>query len=367
MTLQTVPAYIGEVGYLHPAELDRNILESIFGRTGLCKYGDLALTPTGVNQQVSIAPGGAVLVGSESSTQGAYYAWNNAAETKTFGTPSAGARVDALLLRVVDKQYGSDPGLSRAEWDIVAGTSGVTTARPDSDFNSGGGFYKPGAWFRVADVRIDPGDTVIPGNKITHNLRYTRASQGGILCQSTARPTDAVLGDTAFEVDTKQQIWWDGTAWSYLPPTELRHRLTTNYTNATTSMSTVFTFTSVANAVYDLEIFMFAQGGDGADGINSRIQMTVPASSTGRLGLVNQEMITGGDVTSPGDIDLSAGSTMDLNNYTSNQRYTYHFRGTLVTAGNGGAVNFQLRKIVTTGSITSTVYAQSQLIAKRIA
>lgn len=214
MGLQTVPAYIGQAAYQHPVELDRNILEGIFGRTGLMRLGDFAVAPTATAQQVSIAPGRAFLLGAESLQQGGYVAWSDQTENKVFGPPSGQPRIDSLILRVVDTQYGSDPGAPRAEWDVVAGVaSGSPSARADSDFNTGGGFYKPGAWYRVADVRINPGDTVIPGGQITHNLRYTRTSRAHFLARSTDTISDQAIGDSRWDTDTGTERVWNGTVW----------------------------------------------------------------------------------------------------------------------------------------------------------
>lgn len=236
MGLQTAPAYIGQTGYNHPVELDRNLVEKISGnRTGAWRVGDFAVTPTGVAQQVSIAAGAGTLVGTENATQGAYFAWSDAAETKVFGVPSGSARIDTLLLRVKDNQYGTIPGSPAAYWDIVAGVpSGSPVARVDSDFNSGGGFYVPGAWWRVADVRINVGDTVIPGGQITSNLRYVRLA-GSVICTSATRPSDPVIGDKIYETDTKYSREWDGTSWV------LRHPYIQTTVLGSTTASVTFT------------------------------------------------------------------------------------------------------------------------------
>lgn len=214
MGLQTVPAYIGQAAYQHPVELDRNILEGIFSRTGLFRIGDFTIAPTATAQQISITAGRAFLLGAESLQQGGYVAWSDNTENKVFGPPSGSARIDSLILRVVDTQYGSDPGTPRAEWDIVAGVpSGSPTARPDSDFNTGGTFYKPGAWWRVADVRINVGDTVIPGGQITRNTRYVRQARGDYVALSTDTISDQSVGDSRYDTDTLTERVWNGTVW----------------------------------------------------------------------------------------------------------------------------------------------------------
>jgi hypothetical protein len=218
MGLQTAPAYISQTGFNHPAELFRNLTKSIFGRSGLVRFGDFAITPTGTNRQISIAKGSAVVLGSENATQGAYYAWSDAAELKTFGTPSGSPRIDTLLLRIADPQYGTIPGSPMATWDIVQGVpAGSPTARVDADFNSGGSFYIPGAWFRVADVRIETTDQVIPGGNITPNLKYVRGSSRKYLALAAENITDATWGDERQDTDTGLRYWWNGTVWRLVP------------------------------------------------------------------------------------------------------------------------------------------------------
>jgi hypothetical protein len=216
MGLQTAPAYIGQAGYSHPVELDRNVMRTIAGaRTGLVRFGDFAVTPTGVSGQVSVARGAAFLLGVENAAQGAYHAWSDAAETQSFAAASGNPRIDSLILRILDNQYGTISGSPRATWEVVQGVaSGSPSARPDSDFNTGGSQYKPGAWFRVADVRRNLGDTTIPGGQITSNLRYSRYTIGDMLIQNgSSFPTDAVFRDEVVRADTGLRYWYDGSVW----------------------------------------------------------------------------------------------------------------------------------------------------------
>jgi hypothetical protein len=219
MGLQTVPAYIGQTGYNHPVELDRNFLKSVHMRTGMVRYGDFAIAPTATAQQFSIAAGQAFLLGAESAQQGGYFAWSDASENLVLGAPSGSPRIDALLIRAVDTQYGSDPGSPRAEWDIVQGTPAASPVAPaDSLFNTGGTNYKPGAWYRMADLRVNPGDTVIPSGQITSYLRYVRHAQGMLLAKSTDTLTTMVLGDQRYDIDTGIARRWNGTEWRMTEP-----------------------------------------------------------------------------------------------------------------------------------------------------
>lgn len=232
MGMQTAPGYIalnsdGVTPFQHPVELDRNLAEAMFRQSGALRGGDWALAPTGTSQQLSIAAGAGFINGQESAQQGGYFAWSDASENKTFGAPSGSPRIDTLLLRVYDPQYGTLPsGTSRVQWDIVAGTPGATPAvQPDSAFISTGGQWVPGAWMKWAEVRINPGDTVIPSGQIylpgsvvsgtgtTWSAKYARGSGAPILCTSVSRPASPAVGDHIYEIDTKRHNIWNGSAW----------------------------------------------------------------------------------------------------------------------------------------------------------
>ncbi len=220
MGLQTAPAYIAnnndaspgpQTQFQHPVELDRNLHESLFLRSGYLRYGDLAVTTPGSGLTVNVAAGAAFVNGVESNTQGGYFAWSNASEALSIAAPSASTRYDSIILRVADPQYGTVTGNSRAYWDVVQGAAGAGVPRADSYFNSGGGAYVPGGWFRVADIQVDPGVTSIAANKITQNQQYVSMPGGEIFCLSTSRPT-ATLGLRIYEIDTGLRYGYDSVS-----------------------------------------------------------------------------------------------------------------------------------------------------------
>lgn len=213
MALKVQPAYIGQTGYLHPVELDRNLLEGLMGRTGVLRYGDMRVTPTAGTRAVSIAAGRIHIVGQENAQQGSYFAWSDAADTFTFAAATVNPRIDSILVRIYDDQYGVISGSPRAEYVIVQGVaSGSPVARPDSDFLVGGSQYIPGAWARIANVRVNVGDTTIPGGQITNIERYVRVA-GITLCLSTDRPSDPVFGDRCWDIDTGIRRVYNSTSW----------------------------------------------------------------------------------------------------------------------------------------------------------
>src|SRR5688572_17524299 len=210
MGLQAIPAYIASAGFQHPATLDRNILEKIFGgRGGATRAGEFLIYPGAGTRGISVEPGGYLLLGTENSQQGSYFAWSDAPEPFLLAAAVGNPRIDTLLLRVHDNQYGTIPGSPGAYWDVVQGVAaGSPTARPDSDFQVGGPFYTPGAWARIGDIRVNVGDIAIPGGQITSTQRYTRHN-GWTICSSGTRPLDPVINDRIYEYDTDMRRRWN--------------------------------------------------------------------------------------------------------------------------------------------------------------
>lgn len=244
----------------HPVELDRNVLEALCGPVGgATKVGAFALTPTGTNQQLAIAQGTAFLIGRENAQQGGYIAWSDVAENKNFGAPSGSPRIDTLLLRVYDPQYGTLPsGTYRAQWDVVAGTPAATpTARPDSDFQSGGSQYVPGAWVKWAEVRINPGDTVIPSGQIyqpgtvvsgvgtTWVAPYANIAGAArpTIYPSGLFPPGAAAGDQIYNINDGYRYFWTGSAFKdpYARGLIGGRQFTNNAWNQVTSSEAVIT------------------------------------------------------------------------------------------------------------------------------
>lgn len=225
MGLQATPAYARVLS--HPEITLRNVHRAMFGgRSGICRYGDFAIAPTGTSRQFSIGPGRAYVHGQENSSQGGYIAWSDASENQVLAAASASPRIDTLLLRIYDEQYGTLPsGTSRAQWDIVQGTPGASPAvLPDSSFLTGGANYVPGAWMRVADFRTNPGDTTIPAGQIYLPNSYVRVPGADTIINASAsttgfggRPTDGVDGETVYEYNTRRSYRWNSSASAWEP------------------------------------------------------------------------------------------------------------------------------------------------------
>lgn len=199
MTLQVVPGWLGQSGIQHPAKLYRNMLAAIAGRrTGFFRYGDFTLTPSGSAMSLTIGRGDAYLHGTETATdQGGYYAWNNANEVLAWpAAPASNPRIDSLILRVIDTDYGADAAGSKATWEIVQGTPAASpVAVADSAFAPAGAYYHPGAWVRVADFTVANGSTNLAAATMAQTLRYVRQGRGQIVGTYGIEPADPQRGD----------------------------------------------------------------------------------------------------------------------------------------------------------------------------
>jgi hypothetical protein len=215
MGVQAAPGYIADPTFNHPAELDRNILEGIFPRSGAVEPGNFLLSVGVGTRAIAVAPGRFVIEGTENATQGSYFVWSDAIETYLLAAAVGNPRIDSFILRVADNQYGAIGGSPQAYIDVVQGVaSGSPSARPNSDFQVGGSFYVPGAWWRLGDVRVNVADTgSIPAGQITNNYAYATPPGQLLLLTSLQRPLVPSLGDRIQETDTGLSRYWNGSAW----------------------------------------------------------------------------------------------------------------------------------------------------------
>lgn len=212
MALQLAPNYIGNGGYLTPVENDRRLVQTIFGIQGVTKQADFTVTP-GTGLTVNIAAGVGIIAGKENVSQGYYLAYSPSSEVLAWPGPSASARIDALILCIIDKQYGSSALAEGAQWVIIQGTpSGSPTAPTDADINA---VFKPGGWMRIANIRINVGDTTVNPANITMTRTFC-LMPGRMLARVNlaALPTSGVeIGTWGLALDTSIIYFWNGSAW----------------------------------------------------------------------------------------------------------------------------------------------------------
>jgi hypothetical protein len=251
MALQLAPNYIGSAGYLTPVENDRWLVKTLFDRQGVVKQADFNVTP-GTGLTVNIAAGAAYVLGKENVSQGGYYVYSPATEVLSWPGPSASARIDALILQIVDKQYGSSALAEGAQWIIIAGTpSGSPTAPTDSDINA---VFRPGGWIRIANVRINVGDVTVNPANITMTRTFALAPGKPLAAVNLAAlPTTSLeVGTFGYAKDTNKIYYWNGTAWvSYQAggyvEAFINADFTSTNTGATAAGLTIVSATSDAN------------------------------------------------------------------------------------------------------------------------
>lgn len=198
MTLQVVAGWLGQAGVQHPANLYRNMLAALVGRkSGWFRGGDFALTPSASAMSLNIGRGDAFLMGTEGiSTQGGYYVWNNATETLAWPAATTLPRIDSLILRVIDTDYGSDAAGSKATWEVVSGTPAASPVRvPDSAMAAAGAYYHPGAWMRVADFTVPASASNLAAASSVVGTNFVRLGRPQLVSSYGQEPGDPQNGD----------------------------------------------------------------------------------------------------------------------------------------------------------------------------
>jgi hypothetical protein len=145
-------------------ETDRRMLTALtYGREGHLAGGDVA--PASGTLAVTVAPHDSlVLAEGGTGERGTYFATDSETLTVPAIAPEAQSRIDALVLMVRDSQYGNPPAGKQVGpvLEFVKGVAGTAPTPPtDSDITAQFGTTTGGGWFRAANVRIDPTDTVI--------------------------------------------------------------------------------------------------------------------------------------------------------------------------------------------------------------
>lgn len=171
--------------------------------------GQLAVTP-GSGLTVVVA-GGAAQIGGGTAGQGDYIGVVDVIEDTTTlelatADPSS-ARVDAVILRIRDDEWGDDLADAGPYLEIVTGVPGAGSPAMPSGATV----------LRLAEVTVAAGGTTIGGGAITDKRRWSVAVGGVLPCTSTDRPADGYPGLEIFETDTKRKLRWDGTGWVYTP------------------------------------------------------------------------------------------------------------------------------------------------------
>ena len=172
MALQPSAVGVGSPGFQTTIQADRQFIKAAFkGKIGILNWSDFKVTSNSTSHAMDVDAGFASLAGPNAQDQGNYFAWSEASETIAWPAPSSSPRIDTLILRVADPQYGTVTGSVGARWDIIQGVPASSpVARSDIEISTT--FFVPGGWMRVADIRVNVADTgAIPGGQVTDKRR----------------------------------------------------------------------------------------------------------------------------------------------------------------------------------------------------
>jgi hypothetical protein len=189
MTLRNPPLWLQ--GGSHTAENDRLGTQLITGISGVADAvaalpqtagttctGDFAVTATGSGLGVSIAAGGAFVLGTSTSTQGMYTVYNDGAVTLTLGTaPASNTRIDLIVLRINDAAYAGSTNSVTLE--VVAGTAAGSPVAPTVPVSS----------IALCQILVGTNATTLSNSVITD--RRSRAGHSSFFMQSALASNDA--------------------------------------------------------------------------------------------------------------------------------------------------------------------------------
>lgn len=370
MTLHTDALWIplaadGTTQVQHSAEALRALNFAMASRPGVVRpgaavgaggnQGDFAATVVPGALQLTIAPGYAFVPGRETTLQGAgnYLAYGEVNETVTWPANASGSsRMDSLILRIADPQYGSIGGHPLgAYWDAVAGSSG--SARPDSDFLAAGSQYVPGGWLRAYDWLITNGATQLVQGNGAFKAGYSNAL-GYTPAFAAALPSTGRLGESLYELDTGFWREWTGAAWTLRRGQSAWVEMSSDQTVNNTS--TLVNITSlvlpvVANATYAFEANLFFTSGSTPD---IKFAVVTPAGATTQWWSLDAFNTTWVRYASGGAVAIGTAGTEEA----------AELRGSVLTGATAGNIQLQFAQNGANASNT-IVRAHSSLTATR--
>ena len=221
MTLKAIS--IGVNSFQNLVETDRSLVDSLAGAiagvilgsgTTMISITDLQVTP-GAGHTVNVGAGKAIV--REKTTplvRGAYFFQADDIEASVaLPVPDTQPFYAAVVARVTDPQYGTVTGNVGARIDVIKGTPAASpVVVPDATIDAV--TNTPGGWIRLADVRINTGDTgAIPSNQFTDTRKP--GGFGEIRCLRINRPASPLVGTSIYEMDTKMKRTRDGTRWRW--------------------------------------------------------------------------------------------------------------------------------------------------------
>jgi hypothetical protein len=189
MALRTPPSWLQNGS--HPAENDRLTTTGILWKSqGVADYGSMKVSQSGTPAMtVSVAVGHALIAGTQTSNQGFYIAYNDAATTVAIATASPTLpRIDRIVVTVQDSFYGGTAN-NQVLFQALTGTPNASPVAPAVPNNS----------ISLATIAVAANQTTVVNGNITDTRTTAELTETIISASATAANTlllDGIAGQT---------------------------------------------------------------------------------------------------------------------------------------------------------------------------
>jgi hypothetical protein len=184
MALRTPPSWLQNGS--HPAENDRLTTTGILWKSqGVADYGSLKVSQSGTPAMtVSVAAGHSLIAGTQTSNQGFYIAYNDAATTVVIATASPTLpRIDRIVVTVQDSYYGGTAN-NQVIFQALTGTPNASPVAPAVPNNS----------ISLATIAVAANQTTVVDGNITDTRTTAQLSETIISASATAANTLLLAG-----------------------------------------------------------------------------------------------------------------------------------------------------------------------------
>ena len=184
MALRTPPSWLQNGS--HPAENDRLTTTGILWKSqGVADYGSMKVSQSGTPAMtVSVAAGHALIAGTQTSNQGFYIAYNDAAITVAIAVASPTLpRIDRIVVTVQDSFYGGTAN-NQVLFQALTGTPNASPVAPAVPDNS----------ISLATIAVAANQTTVVNGNITDTRTTAELTETIISASATAANTLALEG-----------------------------------------------------------------------------------------------------------------------------------------------------------------------------
>jgi hypothetical protein len=184
MALRTPPSWLQNGS--HPAENDRLTTTGILWKSqGVADYGSMKVSQSGTPAMtVSVAAGHALIAGTQTSNQGFYISYNDAATTVAIATASPTLpRIDRIVVTVQDSFYGGTAN-NQVLFQALTGTPNASPVAPAVPANS----------ISLATIAVAANQTTVVDGNITDTRTTAELTETIISASATAANTLALEG-----------------------------------------------------------------------------------------------------------------------------------------------------------------------------